>query len=146
MPKYCYTSPSSRCVYNEHPCLKTTGLLIFYLYLWSEVAQSCLTLCDPMDSSVHGIFQAIVLECHFLLQGIFPTQGSNPGLLRYRQALYRLVCFIFISSYSVLPFHLVYVFQFLYLFLLLLFFLKILSSIVEKLLYTHTHECIVYIM
>ena len=33
----------------------------------SEVAQSCPTLCDPMDcslpgSSVHGIFQAIVLE------------------------------------------------------------------------------------
>jgi len=33
----------------------------------SEVTQSCLTLCDPMDcslpgSSVHGIFQAIVLE------------------------------------------------------------------------------------
>ena len=34
---------------------------------WSEVAQSCLTLWDPMDcslpgSSVHGIFQARVLE------------------------------------------------------------------------------------
>ena len=33
----------------------------------SEVVQSCLTLCNPMDcslpsSSVHGIFQAIVLE------------------------------------------------------------------------------------
>ena len=33
----------------------------------SEVAQSCLTLSDPMDcslpgSSVHGIFQATVLE------------------------------------------------------------------------------------
>ena len=33
----------------------------------SEVTQSCLTLCDPMDCSlpgfsVHGIFQAIVLE------------------------------------------------------------------------------------
>ena len=33
----------------------------------SEVAQSCLTHCDPMDcslpgSSVHGIFQARVLE------------------------------------------------------------------------------------
>ena len=26
--------------------------------------------------------------CHFLLQGIFPTQGSNPGLLHYRQILY----------------------------------------------------------
>ena len=34
---------------------------------WREVAQSCLTLCDPMDcsppgSSVHGIFQAWILE------------------------------------------------------------------------------------
>ena len=33
----------------------------------SEVTQSCLTLCDPMDcsppgSSVHGIFQARILE------------------------------------------------------------------------------------
>ena len=43
----------------------------------SEVAQSCLTLCDPMDcslpgSSVHGIYQARVLEgvailCYFIL-------------------------------------------------------------------------------
>ena len=28
--------------------------------------------------------------CHFLLQGIFPTQGSNPGLPHCRQMLYRL--------------------------------------------------------
>ena len=62
-----------------------------------EVAQSCPTLCDPMDcslpgSSVHGIFQAIVLkkDCHFLLQGIFLTQGSNLGLPYCRQMLYRL--------------------------------------------------------
>ena len=27
---------------------------------------------------------------HFLLQGIFPTQGSNPGLLHCRQTLYSL--------------------------------------------------------
>ena len=84
----------------------------------SEVAQSCPTLSDPTDcslpgSSVHGIFQAGVLEwgaiafsksCSVmsnsatptiqpvefsrpenlsslsLLQGIFPTQGLNPGL------------------------------------------------------------------
>ena len=26
--------------------------------------------------------------CHFLLQGIFPTQESNPGLLHCRQILY----------------------------------------------------------
>ena len=28
--------------------------------------------------------------CHFLLQGIFPTQGSNPGLPHCRQILYQL--------------------------------------------------------
>ena len=28
--------------------------------------------------------------CHFLLQGIFPTQGLNPGLPHCRQTLYRL--------------------------------------------------------
>ena len=28
--------------------------------------------------------------CHSLLQGIFPTQGSNLGLLDYRQVLYHL--------------------------------------------------------
>ena len=42
-------------------------LLLFSRESENEVAQSCLTLCDPMDcslpgSSVHGIFQAIVLE------------------------------------------------------------------------------------
>ena len=32
---------------------------------WNEVkvAQSCLTLCDPMDCTVHGILQARILEC-----------------------------------------------------------------------------------
>ena len=28
--------------------------------------------------------------CHFLLQGIFLTQESNPGLLHCRQILYQL--------------------------------------------------------
>ena len=30
----------------------------------------------------------IGMDCHFLLQGIFPTQESHPGLLHYRQILY----------------------------------------------------------
>ena len=56
----------------------------------------CPTLCNPMDcgppgSSVHGILQVRILKwCHALLQGIFPTQGSNPGLLHCRQILYHL--------------------------------------------------------
>ena len=59
--------------------------------------QSCPTACGPMDcsplgSSVLGILQAGTLEwgCHALLQGIFPTQGPNPGLLHCRQILYHL--------------------------------------------------------
>ena len=115
-----------------------------------KVAQSCPTLSNPIDcsssgSSIHGIFQARVLEwgaiafsdilithnknarrlkvkvaqpcptlrpdglqpsrllcssdspgknigmdSHLLLQGIFKTQESNPGLLHHRQILYRL--------------------------------------------------------
>ena len=50
--------------------------------------QSCLTFCNPMDcsppgSSVHGDSPSKNTEvsCHALLQGIFPTQGSNPHLL-----------------------------------------------------------------
>ena len=59
----------------------------------SEVAQSCLTLCNPMDCSlpgsfIRGIFQARVLEWAFLLQGIFLTQGSNPCLLCCKQIPY----------------------------------------------------------
>ena len=30
------------------------------------------------------------VDCHFLLQRIFPTQGLNPGLPHCRQMLYRL--------------------------------------------------------
>ena len=46
-------------------------------------AQLCPTLCDLMEysppgSSVRGILQARILVCHFLLLGIFPTQGWNP--------------------------------------------------------------------
>ena len=63
----------------------------------SEVAQLCLTFCDPMDCIAHqapptmGILQARILEwvaSHSLLQGILPIQGSNSGLLHCRQMLY----------------------------------------------------------
>ena len=33
-------------------------------------------------------FKSTGMGCDFLLQGIFPTQGSNPGLLHCRQTLY----------------------------------------------------------
>ena len=57
----------------------------------SEVAQSRLTLCHPVDcsppgSSVHGILQARILEwvATSFSRGIFLIQGSNLRLLPWQ--------------------------------------------------------------
>ena len=57
-------------------------------------ALSCLALCDPMDCSppdfsVHEISPSknTTVGYHFLLQGIFLTQGSNRPLLPVSPAL-----------------------------------------------------------
>ena len=57
-----------------------------------RVAQSCPTLCDHMDYTVHGILQARMLEwvAFPFSEGIFPTPGSNPGLPHCRQILCQL--------------------------------------------------------
>ena len=55
------------------------------------VAQSCPTLCDPMDCSLPG--SSVLRDspgkntgvgCHFLLQGIFLTQGLSLCLLPWQ--------------------------------------------------------------
>ena len=47
--------------------------------------------CSPPDSSVQGDSPSNTgVGCHPLLQGIFPTQGSNPGLSNFRKILYGL--------------------------------------------------------
>jgi len=53
-----------------------------------EVAQSCLTLSDPMDhslpdSSVHGIFQARVLEWGAIAFSGQPNSLANQNYLLY---------------------------------------------------------------
>ena len=60
------------------------------------VAESCPTLCDAVDRSPTRLLcpwdlpgKNTGVGCHFLLQGIFPTQGVNPGLLYCRQILYQ---------------------------------------------------------
>ena len=55
-----------------------------------KVIQSCTTLCSPVDYTIHGILQARTVGSLSLLQGIFPTQGLNPGLPHCRQILYQL--------------------------------------------------------
>ena len=54
--------------------------------MWA--VKSCPTLCDPMDCSLPGSScpwnfpgKNTGVGCHFLLQGIFLTQGSSPHLL-----------------------------------------------------------------
>ena len=70
-----------------------------FLYHFSACAvlslSVVLTLCDPMDycppgTSVHGDSPGknTGVGCHTLLQEIFPTQESNPGLPQCRQVLY----------------------------------------------------------
>ena len=90
-------------VHNVTKCAPPHTQLVFKLPMGvCSVAKSCPALCDPMDcsppgSSVHGVSQARIPEtvaisssmgsfrprdrgCHFLLQGVFPTQGSNRPL------------------------------------------------------------------
>ena len=55
-----------------------------------KVGQSCSTLCDSMDSPWNFPGQNTGVGSLSLLQGIFPTQGLNPGLLHCRRILYQL--------------------------------------------------------
>ena len=65
---------------------------ILNLVQFSSVTQLCPTLCDPMDyiySPWNCPGQNTGVGIHSLLPGIFPTQGSKPGL-HCRQILYQL--------------------------------------------------------
>ena len=54
------------------------------------VTQSCLTLLDPILYPRNSPGKNTGVGSHSLLQGIFPIEGSNPGLHHYRQILYHL--------------------------------------------------------
>ena len=49
-----------------------------YIIVKVEVAQSCLTLCDPMDYTVHGILQARILEWVASSPGDLPHPEVEP--------------------------------------------------------------------
>ena len=76
--KTCYGPPGNGKLSQKQQSVVCHGL----------VTNSCPTHCNPMDcslpgSSVHGILSKNTgVGCHFLLQVIFLTQGSNPGLLQ----------------------------------------------------------------
>ena len=92
------TPPQSRII-NERPWLILNTLLKFFHHVKTfifieqvkdtlqrevkaKVAQLCPTLCDPhgLQSPWNSPGQNFGVGSFSLLQGIFPTQGSNPGL------------------------------------------------------------------
>ena len=67
-------------------CISIHGTIMYFPWRYVGMLSPSLcnpTHCSPPGSATHAILPVRVLEvsCHFLLQGIFPTQGSNPRLL-----------------------------------------------------------------
>ena len=78
-----------------------------YACMCAKSLQSCLTLCDPMDcsppgSSVHGDSpgKSTRVYFHALLQGIFPTHGSNTWLFFF--LIFLLVIYCLLNRTSIL--------------------------------------------
>ena len=58
---------------------------------WVKLIQLCPTLCDPMECSPwNAPGHNTGVGSHSLLQGIFPTEGSNRDLPHCRKILYQL--------------------------------------------------------
>ena len=92
-----YAELNPEPVNRRHSCPPLLTLCpSIYQSLFSEVAQSCPTLCNPMDCSligsfIHGIFQTRIPEWVAIsFQEIFLTQGLNLGLPHCRHTLYHL--------------------------------------------------------
>ena len=66
------------CTYPFSQFLEVYQKSLLRLVSVCSIIQLCPVLCEPMDSSVHGIFQARILE----QVAIFSTAGDlrNPGI------------------------------------------------------------------
>ena len=74
---------------NKQTNKQTDCILLQISNVHAQLRQSCLTLCDSMDRSPPGFplsmrfsRQNSGMGSHFLLQRIFPTQGSSLGFLQ----------------------------------------------------------------
>ena len=65
-----------------HVCVQSLSCVQLFVIPWTTVHQAPLSMGFSRQEYRMG--------SHALLQGIFPTQGSNPGLLHCRQILYPL--------------------------------------------------------
>ena len=76
--------------WEKHLCVFVIFITVFGMKV--KVVQSCLTLCYPMDCTVHGTPQARILEwvASSFSRGSSQRRGSNPGFLHCRQVIYKL--------------------------------------------------------
>ena len=72
----CLLSPEGKCMNCLPPRIETRLPLLGVLKLSEvKVSQSCPTLCDPVDYTVHGILQARILEW---VEVPFSRRSSQP--------------------------------------------------------------------
>ena len=88
------SSVSSSTTLSRHQIVKVDNFLKLSLFPWICCSVSCVrffaTPWTVAYQAVHGDSSGknTGVGCHALLQGIFPTQGSNPGLVHCRWILY----------------------------------------------------------
>ena len=75
--------------FNRNMC-KPTYICIYLIFLLFTDKSLCSFPRSVLDSPWSSPGQNTGVGSLSLLQGIFPTQGSNPGLLHCRQILYQL--------------------------------------------------------
>ena len=104
-------SSTSQNAFEVHPCISTylylilfigENILLYFIKLCECVKspQWCLTLCNPMGCSPPGSplcpwdspGKNTGVDCHFLRQRIFPTQGLNPLHLLCLLHWYNFIC------------------------------------------------------
>ena len=79
-----FWSSAERCLLHRvSEWVKSLSHVLLFATPW---AVACTSLLRPWDF----LGESTGVGCHFLFQGIFPNQGSDPGLLHCRQTLYRL--------------------------------------------------------
>ena len=76
------TEPPGKPLKGGKLVVESLSRVQLFVTPWTVAHQAPLSMGFPGKSTGVG--------CHFLFQGIFPTQGSNPGLPHCRQTLYHL--------------------------------------------------------